>query len=171
MLLFILWEIYVLQTHRSLIEVVGRNVNMLMNDADAAKHDEYLSNYMRTNVAKVIGKERVLMVCVCACVHYAGLHLTTQFPPPPPPAALSQAKHKNGTLIEIQLSVTEQVDNGKKLWTGMMHLSKAQLDKLAEKKRRVPKVKGKDESSEGSEKAAPAGPKPALPSSVAPVAK
>ena len=129
-----------------LIDVVGRNVSMLMNDADASKHDEYLATYLRTGQVKVIGKERVL-----------------------------QAKHKNGTLVEIQLSVTEQTDGGKKLWTGMMHASKAQLDK--EKKKRVAKKEGKDEKS-GEDKPKPAAPatttgaaKPPTPSTAAPATK
>jgi len=126
-----------------LIDVVGRNVSMLMNDADSAKHDEYLATYLRTGQVKVIGKERVL-----------------------------QAKHKNGTLVDIQLSVTEQTDGGKKLWTGMMHSSKAQLDK-EKKKRAMKKEGGKDEKSgEGSEKGKSAvAAKPPTPTTAAPAPK
>lgn len=122
----------------ALIEVVGRNVNMLMNDQDAAKHEEYLASYLTTGQAKVIGKERVLM-----------------------------AKHKSGQAIEIQLSVTEQSDNGKKvitlfllclvlliiniviyfsffsqLFVGMMHQSSAALEK-ARKTRKLKKESSK----------------------------
>jgi uncharacterized membrane protein YgcG len=149
-IMFIIWiDIFVCDRSQllgyALIEVVGRNVNMLMNDQDAAKHDEYLANYLTTGQAKVIGKERVLM-----------------------------AKHKSGQALEIQLSVTEQTDtNGKKvlfclstrsekhnevllitiklynetrqIFIGMMHQSKAALEK-ARKTR-----KQKKESSSGKE--------------------
>eukprot|EP00010_Vexillifera_abyssalis_P000299 CAMPEP_0201552156 /NCGR_PEP_ID=MMETSP0173_2-20130828/14524_1 /ASSEMBLY_ACC=CAM_ASM_000268 /TAXON_ID=218659 /ORGANISM="Vexillifera sp., Strain DIVA3 564/2" /LENGTH=577 /DNA_ID=CAMNT_0047962589 /DNA_START=6 /DNA_END=1739 /DNA_ORIENTATION=- len=39
-------------------EVMGQNVKMLMNDEDANKHDRYLSTYLKTGKAKVIGKGR-----------------------------------------------------------------------------------------------------------------
>jgi PAS domain S-box-containing protein len=39
----------------TLIDVVGRNVSMLMNDDDAAKHDGYLARYMATRESAIIG--------------------------------------------------------------------------------------------------------------------
>ena len=51
---------------------------MLMNEHDAAHHDEYVSNYLKTNVPHIIGKERVV-----------------------------QARHKDGRRIDILLTVTE----------------------------------------------------------------
>lgn len=39
-------------------EVIGRNVSMLMTDADAARHEEYIANYKRTGKRRVIGSVR-----------------------------------------------------------------------------------------------------------------
>jgi len=62
-------------------DVVGQNVKMLMNDSDAARHDDILKHHMATGEAKIIGKFR---------------HV--------------QAKHKNGKLFDVKLSVAKSVD-------------------------------------------------------------
>jgi PAS domain S-box-containing protein len=102
----------------SLIDVVGRNVNMLMDAGDAAKHDEYMARYLRTGDARVIGKERVV-----------------------------QAKTKAGKLLDVQLSVTETKDeSGKSLFTGMLHRTKAE-DAEATARHKKKKKKEKDHTS------------------------
>ena len=85
----------------ALIDVVGRNVTMLMNDGDAVKHDEYLANYLKTGIAKVIGKERVLQAKHKVRVFCRATRVNRSV------CAVAQ----NGSAIEIQLSVTEQVDD------------------------------------------------------------
>lgn len=59
-------------------EVVKRNVNMLMPEEIASRHDDYLKNYAKTREARIIGVGRSV-----------------------------QAKHKNGTIMNVHLSVVE----------------------------------------------------------------
>src|SRR5690242_16319719 len=39
-------------------EVLGRNVGMLMNDTDAAQHDEHIARYLTSGVPHIIGRGR-----------------------------------------------------------------------------------------------------------------
>jgi PAS domain S-box-containing protein len=104
----------------TLIDVVGRNVSMLMNDDDAAKHDGYLARYMATRESTIIG---------------AGKGRTVV------------AKHKSGKLFNMHLSVVEQEDEaGKKLFTGMLHKTKSDLaEAKVKRKSKKAAVKAKKE--------------------------
>ncbi|MFD1261493.1 PAS domain S-box protein [Entomomonas asaccharolytica] len=42
-------------------EVIGRNVNILMNNHDQQNHDQYLQHYQKTKTAKIIGSGRELI--------------------------------------------------------------------------------------------------------------
>jgi transcriptional regulator with PAS, ATPase and Fis domain len=55
--------------HTLPLRLVGANVRMLMNTSIADKHDAYISEYLRTGHAKIIGKARHLDAdCVVYCV-------------------------------------------------------------------------------------------------------
>jgi PAS domain S-box-containing protein len=73
-------------------EVLGRNVKMLMPQAIADKHDEYLATYMRTGVKAVVDSSRV-----------------------------ATARKKNGTTFSAEISVREIVaTDGSKYFTGFI---------------------------------------------------
>lgn len=77
-----------------LSECLGQNVNKLMPPLHAINHDQYIRNYCETGVAKIIGKERVV-----------------------------QAKHSNGDLITVKLTITEAKQADKRLFIGMFHVA------------------------------------------------
>ncbi|MBU6474378.1 MAG: MASE1 domain-containing protein [Alphaproteobacteria bacterium] len=73
-------------------EVVGRNVKMLMPQDYAAHHDEYVSNYMKTGKAKIIGIGREL-----------------------------EGLRKDGTLFPMELSVAEvKMGRGVRYFSGII---------------------------------------------------
>lgn len=74
-----------------LIEVVGRNVSMLMAGDDKANHDRYVQTYVRTGTAKIIGTSRIVL-----------------------------AQHKEGRLMPVQLSVTVKHEGQKWIFTGVL---------------------------------------------------
>lgn len=80
-------------TGYTVAETVGQNVTMLM-PADVAKnHASYVSSYLRTGTAKVIGKGREVSL-----------------------------RNKDGSLLSCWLSVTEQKKaNGRHTFMGTLH--------------------------------------------------
>eukprot|EP01103_Thecamoeba_quadrilineata_P004956 TRINITY_DN14819_c0_g1_i1.p1 TRINITY_DN14819_c0_g1~~TRINITY_DN14819_c0_g1_i1.p1 ORF type:complete len:554 (+),score=105.92 TRINITY_DN14819_c0_g1_i1:44-1705(+) len=75
----------------SLIEVIGKNVKVLMPSPERENHDKYLQNHLTTGKTSVIGQGRQVI-----------------------------ALHKNGTLIPVRLSVTKKVCQGKTIFTGII---------------------------------------------------
>ena len=79
-------------------EVLGRNVNMLMPAPYHAHHDQYLSDYMTTGHAKIIGVGREV----------TGLR-------------------RDGTTFPLHLSVGEILIEGERKFTGIVHDLSARL--------------------------------------------
>ncbi|KAJ3411483.1 hypothetical protein HDV05_002136 [Chytridiales sp. JEL 0842] len=86
-------------------EVIGQNVNLLMTEDIAARHDEILATYMRTGERHVIGTGRKVF-----------------------------AKKKNGDVFPVHLSISEVKEDGAHLFTGIVR-DMTQEDKLAEELR------------------------------------
>lgn len=74
-----------------LIEVVSRNVSILMPGEYARVHNDYITTYIQTGQAKIIGTGRDLPVV-----------------------------HKDGSLIATHLTVTEKRDGDKWFFIGIL---------------------------------------------------
>lgn len=72
-------------------EVVGRNVKILMPSPERERHDEYIKRYLETGAQRVFGMGRDVTVM-----------------------------QKDGTLVPVRLSVSEQKDGPKRFWTGIV---------------------------------------------------
>jgi len=73
-------------------EILGQNVAMLTGREHAANHDQYMANYMKTGVAKMIGKGRRL-----------------------------PARRKDGSEFQVFLTVTElHTPDGERLFIGVL---------------------------------------------------
>ena len=73
-------------------EVCGRNVDMLMPSPYREEHDTYLSRYLATGRAKIIGIGRDV-----------------------------QGRRKDGSTFPLQLSVGQMTINGERKFTGILH--------------------------------------------------
>jgi two-component system, LuxR family, sensor kinase FixL len=76
----------------SAVEVIGRNVSMLMPQPDKSQHNEYLARYQRTASPNIIGKGRDV-----------------------------QGLKKDGTLFPFRLAVSEVNYSGRIIYTGFIH--------------------------------------------------
>jgi len=72
-------------------EVVGQNISMLMPEPDHSRHDQYLSRYMQTRKPAIIGIGREVL-----------------------------GKRKDGSLIPLDLAISELAIGGRVLFTGIM---------------------------------------------------
>ncbi|MEQ9170217.1 MAG: EAL domain-containing protein [Rhodospirillales bacterium] len=72
-------------------ELVGSNVKVLMAEEDAANHDHYLARYTNTGVRHIIGAAREVI-----------------------------GRRKNGSLIPIELAVSEMRFSGRRLFIGAL---------------------------------------------------
>lgn len=72
-------------------EVVGKNVNILMPEPDHSCHDQYIANYLKTGIKKLIG----------VCKETMG-------------------RRKDGTLFQAELAVSEVIVGDKRLFTALI---------------------------------------------------
>jgi PAS domain S-box-containing protein len=73
-------------------EMIGSNVKMLMPSPDRERHDSYLANYVRTGERKIIGIGREVI-----------------------------GRRKDGTIFPMDLSISEVVVGGRRMFTGLVH--------------------------------------------------
>lgn len=83
-------------------EVVGHNVSLLMPTPDREQHDDYLSHYLETGEKRVIGTGRRV-----------------------------QGRRKDGTTFPVDLTVSEAIINGRKVFTGILRDPSLYTDRLA----------------------------------------
>ncbi len=72
-------------------EVIGCNISMLMPEPDRSQHDQYLARYKQTRKAGIIGIGREVF-----------------------------GQRKDGTLIPIDLAISEVIVGGRVMFTGIM---------------------------------------------------
>ena len=72
-------------------EVVGRNVSMLMPSPYREEHDQYLANYLKTGVKKIIGIGREVL-----------------------------GQHKDGTVFPMDMAVSEMRLGDRRMFTGIL---------------------------------------------------
>lgn len=90
-------------------ELIGQNVHVLMGNPHHAAHDDYISNYKKTGIAKIIGIGREV-----------------------------NGKRKDGVFFPFRLSISEVKLENRRIFTGIVHdlseqkLAQERLTKLNE---------------------------------------
>ncbi|MGB8366361.1 MAG: ATP-binding protein [Rhizomicrobium sp.] len=83
------------------IEILGQNMAILMHEPYRSRHDQYVATYRETGKGKILGiGQREL-----------------------------PARHKNGSVIPIELSVSEVDCNGRKLFIGLCRDISARMER------------------------------------------
>ncbi|MEZ5788177.1 MAG: CheR family methyltransferase [Xanthobacteraceae bacterium] len=72
-------------------EAIGQNVSILMSEPEKSAHDDYIQTYLRTGVGKVINTGREV-----------------------------EGRKKDGTIIQVDLALTEWSLEGRRYFTGIM---------------------------------------------------
>jgi PAS domain S-box-containing protein len=72
-------------------EVIGCNVKVLMPEPYSREHDDYVSNYLKTGQAKLIGRGREV-----------------------------SGRRKDGSIFPMELAVTEMTVSGRRMFTGVV---------------------------------------------------
>lgn len=85
------------------MEVMGRNIGLLMPESDQRRHDDYVAHYCRTGERRIIGRGRIVV-----------------------------GRKRDGTEFPIDLSVGEaRTDDGHRLFTGFIRdLTEQQANEL-----------------------------------------
>jgi len=73
-------------------EVIGNNISILMPEPHRGKHDEHISEYLRTGEAKIIGTRREV-----------------------------EGLHKDGSVVPVWLAITETYIEGETIFIGILH--------------------------------------------------
>ena len=73
-------------------ELIGSNVQMLMPEPDRSAHDGYLQNYLNTGESKILGVGRKVM-----------------------------ARHKDGRLFPVLLTLGESIEGNERIFVGILH--------------------------------------------------
>lgn len=92
-------------------EVIGRNLNMLMGDDHSRQHDSYIQNHVRTGINKVIGIGREV-----------------------------EARHKNGEMIPILLTLSKAHYNDRYVFTGFVKDIREQIEMRRREKEQQGKI-------------------------------
>lgn len=87
-------------------EAIGSNIKIIVPEPHHSQHDNYLSNYASTGIKKIMGATRTV-----------------------------EGRHKDGTLMTVELRVTELIIDNKVMFTGLVRDVTEKVKAEAELKR------------------------------------